>query len=90
MTAQHNITDSVNVRLQEARIAWGIIRNSFITNTKIDTEFRLNYYNAGISTILLYSTNIRPINENALKKLQSPHSLCVSYNDQGKYNKDPI
>ena len=86
MTAKNNITETLDNRLQSARIAWKSIKKSFITNQNIDTRLRLNYYNALITTILLYSTHLHDTNETTLKKLQSFHSGCIRYIVLGKFS----
>ena len=90
MATENDITDAINDRIHKAKNARNTIRNIFITNHKIDTKLTLNYYNALITAILLYSTHIHPISDTALKELQSPHSHFIRYMTHGKYNPDTI
>ena len=73
MSTKENITNTSDDRLKKAKAAWAFIKKSFITYLKINTKLRINYYNALITTILLYSIHIRPINETSIRKIQSFH-----------------
>ena len=61
MSTKANITDTIDNRLQKAKAAWVLIKKSFITDLKLNTKLKINYYKALIATILLYSIHIHPI-----------------------------
>ena len=78
VTTEANITDTIDDRLHKANAAWQSIRKSFITNLNIDTSLGLNYYEALITTVLIYSIHLRPINETAAK-IQPLRPYCIKY-----------
>ena len=67
MAANNNIADTLNNRLHIAKNACVSVTKSVIENLQIDTKIRLNYYNALITTILLYNTHIHNVNDTALE-----------------------
>ena len=87
MSTKANVTDTMDDRLKKAKVAWAHIKKSFITDLKINTKLRINYYKALIATILLYSIHIHPINETSLRKIQFSHSNCIQYIINGRYTK---
>ena len=53
MTTDNTITKAVNNRINKAKIAWGILRNSFITNINLPIKHRLIIPHVAIGGILL-------------------------------------
>ena len=74
-----NITDSCGDRLNKAKIARGLIKQSFITDLKINTKLRLSYQKALITKMIQYSIRKRPLNETSLRKIQPFRPICIQY-----------
>ena len=67
MNTHDNLIDAIDDRVNQAKAAWGKIRNSFIKNKNIDGELRIVLFASLIASILLRFIHIGPIKKTYIK-----------------------
>ena len=88
MNTTNNLNEAVEDRIQKAKAAWRYIRNSIITNKNISKKLRLMLFDSLITSILLYSLHIIPMNKTNISKLQRFYSKCIRVIAEGNYKEN--
>ena len=86
MTTGNNITDASIGRLNKAKRAMGARSTSFIGNVNIATNLRINYYNALVTSIILYCIHIQSLSETTISQIQPFQSSTIRCIISGKYS----